>query len=110
MLGNVEDILDYHKKVMLPMMEEAVTDAKLSRRFLMKSRFIVFRAFFLSEQENISHKYGRYCINYTRASLIFDQHIQFFSLYQIKKGIPLRVDAMLIKPVQRITRFKSSVF
>ena len=31
MLGNIEDIKDYHKKVLLPKMEEAVGDAKLMR-------------------------------------------------------------------------------
>ena len=31
MLGSMEDIKDYHKKVLLPKMEEAVGDAKLMR-------------------------------------------------------------------------------
>ena len=31
MLGNLEDIKDYHKKVLLPKMEEAVGDARLIR-------------------------------------------------------------------------------
>ena len=31
MLGNMEDIKDYHKKVLLPKMEKAVGDAKLMR-------------------------------------------------------------------------------
>jgi hypothetical protein len=32
MLGNIEDIRDYHKGVMLPKMEKAVTNAKLMRQ------------------------------------------------------------------------------
>ena len=31
MLGNIEDIKDYHKRVMLPRMEEAVKDVTLMR-------------------------------------------------------------------------------
>ena len=31
MLGNLEDIKDYHKKVFLPRLEEAVSDSKLMR-------------------------------------------------------------------------------
>ena len=31
MLGNIEDIRDYHKKVMLPKMEKAVDNANLMR-------------------------------------------------------------------------------
>ena len=31
MLGNIEDIKDYHKKGLLPKMEEAVEDAKRMR-------------------------------------------------------------------------------
>ena len=31
MLGNIEDIKDYHRKVLLPKMEEAVGDSKLMR-------------------------------------------------------------------------------
>ena len=31
MLGNIEDIKDYHKKVMLPRLEKAVENAELMR-------------------------------------------------------------------------------
>ena len=31
MLGNLEDIKDYHKKIFLPKMEEAIDDASLMR-------------------------------------------------------------------------------
>ena len=30
--------------------------------------------------------------------------LQLFSLYQFQQGFPLRVDAQLIKPIQRLTR------
>merc|ERR1719154_62548 len=93
MLGNMEDIKDYHKKVMLPKMEEAVGDAKLMREL------------FQTEQPRLSRKYGRYCINSTRSSIIITHNIKFFSLYQFNKGITLRIDTMLIKPVQRLTRY-----
>eukprot|EP00092_Neocalanus_flemingeri_P023363 GFUD01025330.1.p1 GENE.GFUD01025330.1~~GFUD01025330.1.p1 ORF type:complete len:304 (+),score=83.11 GFUD01025330.1:249-1160(+) len=93
MLGNMEDIKDYHTKVLLPKMEEAVEDAKM------------MRTLFLSEQPNLSRKYGRYCINNTRSSIIINQNIKFFSLYQFNKGLKLRVDGMLIKPIQRLTRY-----
>eukprot|EP00092_Neocalanus_flemingeri_P086013 GFUD01108316.1.p1 GENE.GFUD01108316.1~~GFUD01108316.1.p1 ORF type:complete len:192 (+),score=50.10 GFUD01108316.1:43-576(+) len=92
MLGNIEDIRDYHKKVMLPKMEKAMDNAQL------------MRILFETEQPRLSRKYGRYCINNTRSSIIIDQNIKFFSLYQFNKGLMLRVDAMLIKPIQRLTR------
>jgi len=93
MLGNLEDIKDYHKKVFLPRLEEAVSDSKL------------MSSLFQEEAGKLSTKYGRYCINNTRASLIVEEYIQFFSLFQYNKGIPLRIDAMLIKPIQRLTRY-----
>jgi len=93
MLGNIEDIKDYHKRVMLPRMEEAVKDVKL------------MRSLFQSEHSRLSRKYGRYCINNTRSSIIIDQNIKYFSLYQFNKGLMLRIDGMLIKPIQRLTRY-----
>ena len=75
--------------------------------------FIFIRTLFESEQSRLSRKYGRYCINSTRSSNIIDQNIKFFSLYQFNNGHKLRVDAMLIKPIQRLTRcemFVSSKF
>ena len=59
-----------------------------------------------SEQARLSRKYGRYCINNSRSSIIVDQNIQYFSAYQFNNNLELRVDAMLIKPIQRLTRFK----
>jgi len=92
-LGNLEDIRDYHKKVFLPKMEEAINDAYMMRNL------------FESEQQKLTRKYGRYCINHNRSSLIIDDNIKFFSLYQFRKNFSLRVDAQLIKPIQRITRY-----
>ena len=34
MLGNIEDLRDFHRRVMLPRMEEAVGDASLMRSHL----------------------------------------------------------------------------
>jgi len=34
-----------------------------------------------------------------------DQNIKFFSSYQFSNNLELRVDAMLIKPIQRLTRY-----
>ena len=62
------------------------------------------RSLFQSEHGRLSRKYGRYCINNTRSSIIIDQNIKYFSLYQFNKGLMLRVDGMLIKPIQRLTR------
>jgi len=93
MLGNLEDIKDYHKKILLPKLEEAVGSSSL------------MRALFQEEEARLSKKYGRYCINNTRASIIIEQYIKFFSFYQHNKGIKLRIDAMLIKPIQRLTRY-----
>ena len=35
MLGNIEDVRDFHRRVMLPRMEEAVGDASLMRFVMM---------------------------------------------------------------------------
>ena len=64
------------------------------------------RQLFEGEQARLSRKYGRYCINNSRSSIIVDQNIQFFSSYQFSNNLELRVDAMLIKPIQRLTRYQ----
>jgi len=92
-LGNIEDIKEYHKNVLLPKIEEAFADAQL------------MRTLFKEEQPRMCSKYGRYGINHTRSSNIIDHNIKFFSLYQINRGLSLRIDAMLIKPIQRITKY-----
>lgn len=94
MLGNIEELRDYHKYVMLPRMETAVDNAKLMRQL------------FEGEQARLSRKYGRYCINNSRSSIIVDQNIKFFSEYQFSNNLDLRIDAMLIKPIQRLTRYQ----
>jgi len=93
MLGNIEELRDYHKHVMLPKMETAVDNAAIMRQL------------FEGEQARLSRKYGRYCINNSRSSIIVDQNIKFFSSYQFSNKLELRVDAMLIKPIQRLTRY-----
>merc|ERR1719481_1044061 len=50
-------------------------------------------------------KYGRYCVNNRRSSIIIENNLQLFSLYQFKSGFSLRIDAQLIKPIQRLTRY-----
>lgn len=93
MLGNMEELRDYHKHVMLPKMETAVDNA------------VIMRQLFEGEQVRLSRKYGRYCINNRRSSIIVDHNLQFFSSYQFTNNLELRVDAMLIKPIQRLTRY-----
>ena len=63
------------------------------------------RQLFEGEQVRLSRKYGRYCINNRRSSIIVDHNLQFFSSYQFTNSLELRVDAMLIKPIQRLTRY-----
>merc|ERR1711953_1108803 len=94
MLGNIEELRDYHKHVMLPKMETAVDNAAIMRQL------------FEGEQSRLSRKYGRYCINNSRSSIIVDQNIKFFSSYQFSNHLELRIDAMLIKPIQRLTRYQ----
>ena len=64
------------------------------------------RQLFEAEQSRLSRKYGRYCINNSRSSIIVDQNIKFFSSYQFSNHLELRIDAMLIKPIQRLTRYQ----
>jgi len=92
LLGNIEELKDYHKKVILPSLEKAVENPELMRDL------------FEMEQPRLACKYGRYCINSSRSSCIIDKHMRFLSMYQSNKRLELRVDAMLIKPIQRLTR------
>ena len=41
MLGNIEDVRDFHRRVMLPRMEEAVGDASLMR-FVMMAEYVFY--------------------------------------------------------------------
>lgn len=67
---------------------------------------ILFRDLFLSEQSRLTRKYGRYCINYSNSINLIQFYIKYFSVYQFKNGLKLRIDGMLIKPIQRLTKFK----
>ena len=110
MLGNMEDIRDYHRAVMLPGLERAQDNPSLMRQL-----FQVLTDMFTAplqlccplqgEQTRLSRKYGRYCVNNSRAGAILARHLQFFSQYQFANQLQLRVDAMLIKPIQRLTRY-----
>ena len=62
------------------------------------------RKLFETEQQKMMRKYGRYCVNNRRSSIIIENNIKLFSLYQFQQGFSLRVDAQLIKPIQRLTR------
>ena len=66
---------------------------------------MIFREWFESEQSKLTRKYGRYCINYTNAISIVKEHINYFSIFQLKNKLLLRIDGMLIKPIQRLTRY-----
>jgi len=93
LLGNIEDIKDFHKKVIITKLEKAGTDSGLIREL------------FEVEEPKLTMKYGRYCINTSRRSHIMEQNKLFFTLYQANRGLSLRLDGHLIKPIQRITRY-----
>ena len=52
----------------------------------------------------MSVKYGQYCINKSQSASVLSENIKFFTFYQFKNNHRLRIDAMLIKPIQRLTR------
>lgn len=58
----------------------------------------------MSEQQTLIRKYGHYCINFHRSAMIVEQNIKFFNTYMFNNGLKLRIDAVIIKPVQRLTR------
>jgi len=95
MLGNIEELKDYHERLMLPQLEAAVLNGDSS----------AIRGLFHGELGKLSILYGRYCINKTRSSLIVEEYKDYFALLQFKRQLPLRVDAELIKPIQRLTRY-----
>ena len=73
-----------------------------------KEFLLIFREWFESEQSKLTKKFGRYCtynINYTNAISIVKEHINYFSIFQLKNKLLLRIDGMLIKPIQRLTRY-----
>ena len=65
----------------------------------------IFSEMFQTEESRIVRKYGRYCINNSLALKIVEENIKFFSSYQQQRGLTFRIDAMLIKPIQRMTRY-----
>ena len=92
-LGNLEDLKDYHSNTVLPKLEQAVQDSEQISE--------LFRA----EESRLARKYGRYCINYSLALKILEDNRKFFSSYHQQRGLTLDLQAMLIKPVQRITKY-----
>lgn len=92
--GNIEDLKDYHSGVILPRLQGSMSDEELIKEL------------FLSEQSRLTRKYGRYCINYSNSINLIQFYIKYFSVYQFKNGLKLRIDGMLIKPIQRLTKFK----
>ena len=44
-------------------------------------------------------------MNMKKATEIFENNKEFFTLYQINKGLSDRIESHLIMPVQRITRY-----
>ena len=92
-LGNLEDLKDYHSNTVLPKLELAVQDSELISELLR------------TEESRLARKYGRYCINYSLALKVLEENSKFFSSYLQQRGLTLSLSAMLIKPVQRITRY-----
>ena len=93
MLGNLEDLKDYHINTVLPKLEQSVQDSEM------------ISDLFKTEESRLARKYGRYCINYSLALKILEENSKFFSSYHQQKGLTLDLQAMLIKPVQRITKY-----
>ena len=107
LLGNIEDLKDYHKNIFLPKLESACNNSSKMRLVVQKTRKLlkaVCRNLFECEKNKLGMKYGRYCINTCRSNNIIQQNLIIFSNFQSVKGLKLRLDAVLIKPVQRITR------
>ena len=92
-MGNLEDLKDYHTKTVLPKLEQSVQDSELISEL------------FKTEENRLARKYGRYCINYSLALKILKENSKFFSAYHQQRGLTLGLQAMLIKPVQRITKY-----
>jgi len=95
MLGNIDELRDYHNRVMLPKLEGAVLNGDSQ----------AIRNLFKGEQTKLSILYGRYCINKSRSSIIVEEYKRYFATIQFKRELLLRVDAELIKPIQRLTRY-----
>ena len=92
-MGNLEDLKDYHINTVLPKLEQSVQDSEMISEL------------FKTEESRLARKYGRYCINYSLALKILEENSKFFSSYHQQKGLTLDLQAMLIKPVQRITKY-----
>lgn len=90
---NIEDLKDYHSRVFLPRLKQSIASEEKLKEL------------FLSEHSKLTRKYGRYCINYAHSINLIKIYIKYFSIYQFKNKLQLRIDGMLIKPIQRLTRY-----
>jgi len=90
---NIEDLKDYHLRVFLPRLKQSISSEEKLKEL------------FLSEHSKLTRKYGRYCINYAHSINLIKIYIKYFSIFQFQNKLQLRIDGMLIKPIQRLTRY-----
>uniref|UniRef100_H2YE26 MCF.2 cell line derived transforming sequence-like 2 n=1 Tax=Ciona savignyi TaxID=51511 RepID=H2YE26_CIOSA len=96
LLGNMDEIYDFHSNVFLGLLEECVDNPSSVGRC------------FLSKKENFEI-YSKYCQNSIKSEqlrrLVGEQH-PFFMQCQQKLGHRLSLSAFLLKPVQRVTKYQ----
>ena len=93
-LGNMEDIKDYHKNVFLPKLEaELYSPAGLA-------------ALLRQSELKLKSKYGKYCVNTPTSQRALGQERQYFNMIHDKHQLKKSIEDFLIAPVQRIMRYQ----
>jgi triple functional domain protein len=91
--GNLENIYKWHKDVFLKNLEKCIENpvdlGKLFKRYEVKFRMYVV-----------------YCQNKPKSEYIVSEHIDtYFEEIRLKHGFKLRLTDLLIKPIQRLTKY-----
>ena len=94
MLGNLEDIKDYHKNVFLPKLEEHLRSPPGLAALLRHSEF------------KLKSKYGKYCVNTPTSQRVPAEEKEYFNMIHEKHHLKKSIEDFLIAPVQRIMRYQ----
>ena len=94
MLGNLEDIKDYHKNVFLPKLEEHLRSPPGLAALLRHSEF------------KLKSKYGKYCVNTPTSQRVLAEEKEYFNMIHEKHHLKKSIEDFLIAPVQRIMRYQ----
>ncbi|XP_055859035.1 triple functional domain protein isoform X1 [Episyrphus balteatus] len=94
LLGNIEEILYLHEKMILPMMLRNQRD--------LKKLFDDFSEYF---DKNSFYCYVTFTINKKTSMELRQDHREYFKTLQTEFNDKLGIDSFLVQPIQRLTRY-----